>query len=123
MKEIKFNFEDLIVYQRALDYVDFVYKICDSFPSSEKYILANQYLRAANSIPLNIAEGAGASDAQFNRYLQIALNSAKECVVCSTLAMRRDYISSNMDQNARQQLEEICKMITGLQKSLKKTNH
>ncbi len=82
MQEVKFNFEDLIVYQKSLDFVDLVYDTCDKFPKMETYILVSQYIRAANSIALNISEGAGASDAQFNRYLQIALDSTRECVVC-----------------------------------------
>jgi hypothetical protein len=73
MQEVKFNFEDLIVYQKSLDFVDLVYNTCDEFPKMEAYILVSQYIRAANSIALNISEGAGASDAQFNRYLQLAL--------------------------------------------------
>ncbi len=92
MEEVKFNFENLIVYQKSLDFIDMVYNICSKFPKTETYILTSQYLRAANAIALNIAEGAGSSDAQFNRYLQIALDSTRECVVCSTIAYRRKYI-------------------------------
>ena len=52
--------------------------------------LTSQYKRAAASIPLNIAEGSGDTDAQINRYLQMAWDSVKECVVCSTIARRQD---------------------------------
>jgi four helix bundle protein len=126
MQEVKFNFEDLIVYQKSLDFVDLVYNTCDKFPKKETYILASQYIRAANSIALNISEGAGASDAQFNRYLQMALDSTRECVVCSTIATRRKYISGDQNKNVRIKLAELSKMITSLQKHLKnkkKTNH
>ncbi|WP_438711536.1 four helix bundle protein [Aquimarina muelleri] len=126
MQEVKFNFEDLIVYQKSLDFVDLVYDTCDKFPKMETYILVSQYIRAANSIALNISEGAGASDAQFNRYLQIALDSTRECVVCSTIATRRKYISDGQNKNTRIKLAELSKMITSLQKHLKnkkKTNY
>lgn len=126
MQEVKFNFEDLIVYQKSLDFVDLVYDTCDKFPKMETYILVSQYIRAANSIALNISEGAGASDAQFNRYLQIALDSTRECVVCSTIATRRKYISDDQNKNTRIKLAELSKMITSLQKHLKnkkKTNY
>ncbi|MBP2830641.1 four helix bundle protein [Aquimarina sp. U1-2] len=119
MDNVKFSFEDLIVYQKSLDFVDIVYDICEKFPKREQYVLSSQYIRAANSIALNIAEGAGASDAQFNRYLQIALNSSRECVVCTTIAHRRNYISEEKNKKIRIQLAELSKMITSLQKRIK----
>ncbi len=122
MQEIKFSFEDLIVYQKSLDFVDFVYNVCESLPKEEIYRLSSQYIRAANSIALNISEGSGNTDAQFNRYLQIALDSTRECVVCSTIATRRNYISKEIDDDARVKLAELSKMITSLQKYLKKKN-
>ena len=30
----KFDFEDLLVYQKSLEYVDFIYKITANFPSA-----------------------------------------------------------------------------------------
>ncbi|MBQ4820317.1 four helix bundle protein [Aquimarina sp. MMG016] len=119
MEEVKFNFENLIVYQKSLDFIDFVYETCEQFPRKEQYILASQFIRAANAIALNISEGAGSSDAQFNRYLQIALDSTRECVVCSTIAYRRKYILKDQDKFGRIQLAELSKMITSLQKHIK----
>ncbi|MEW7280044.1 four helix bundle protein [Aquimarina sp. 2201CG1-2-11] len=119
MEEVKFNFENLIVYQKSLDFIDLVYHTSEKFPKMETYILSSQYIRAANSIALNISEGAGNTNAQFNRYLQIALDSTRECVVCSTIVLRRKYISSEQNKLARSQLAELSKMITSLQKHLK----
>lgn len=68
------------------------------------------------SIPLNIAEGAGDTDAQFNRYLQMAWNSSKECVVCSTIAKRQGFIKEEDDKDARLKLVEFAKMTVSLQK-------
>ncbi|WP_299151537.1 four helix bundle protein [uncultured Dokdonia sp.] len=120
MENLKFKFEDLIVYQKALDFVDYVYCVIKKFPKDELYGLASQYKRAAASIPLNIAEGSGDTDAQFNRYLQMAWGSVKECVVCSTIARRQDFISADEDLDARNKLSELAKMITSLQRYLKK---
>ncbi|WP_299245593.1 four helix bundle protein [uncultured Aquimarina sp.] len=116
MEDVKFNFEDLIVYQKALDFIDSVYDTCKKFPKTETYNLSSQYIRAATSIALNISEGSGNTDAQFNRYLQITLGSIGECIVCSTIAKRRNYISSESDQIARIKLVELSKMTTSLQK-------
>ena len=72
------------------------------------------------SIALNIGEGHGSSKAQFNRYLQIAWDSTKECVVCATIASRQEYISSSENTTTRIKLEELAKMITSFQRYLKK---
>jgi len=122
MKDIKFNFEDLKVYQKSLDFIDFTYKTCNAFPKEETYRLTSQFIRASTSIALNIAEGAGDTNAQFNRYLQIAIGSVKECVVCSTIAHRQKYITKELDLEIREKLEELSKMITSLKKYLINTN-
>ena len=121
MENPKFKFEDLNVYQKSLDFVDDVYAVTKKFPKEEIYGLSSQYKRAAISVPLNIAEGAGDTDAQFNRYLQLAWDSTKECVVCSTIARRQGFISMDDDKDARIKLSELAKMTVSLQKYLKKT--
>lgn len=119
MENPTFNFEDLKVYQKALDFIDDVYDITEGFPKVETYRLTSQYVRAANSIALNISEGSGGSDASFNRYLQIAIDSVRECVTCSTIAFRRNYIDDKTNLQFRIKLAELSKMITALQKYLK----
>ncbi|WP_026935486.1 four helix bundle protein [Christiangramia echinicola] len=119
MEEVKFNFEDLKVYQKALDFVDLVYLITSNFPDKEKYGLSSQFTRSAVSIALNTAEGSGDSDAQFHRYLQIAEGSVRECVTCATIANRRNYITQEENFKARNILLELLKMIRSLQYYLK----
>ncbi|WP_034042750.1 four helix bundle protein [Wocania ichthyoenteri] len=119
MKEIKFSFEDLKVYQKALDFIDITYKATNNFPKNEDYALSSQFKRASISIALNIAEGSGDTNAQFNRFLNISNGSIKECVVCSTIAKRLNYLSEDDDYNNRLRLEELSKMTSGLQKYLK----
>lgn len=119
MKDIKFKFEDLKVYQKALDFIDSTYSITEKFPKNENYALSSQFKRASTSIALNIAEGAGDTNAQFNRFLNITKGSIKECVVCSTIAKRLNYLNEEEDYKNRIQLEELSKMTTSLQKYLK----
>jgi four helix bundle protein len=123
MKEIKFNFEDLKVYQKSLDFIDYAYNISEEFPKNEDYSLTSQFRRASLSIALNIAEGSGDTNAQFNRFLKISNGSIKECVVCSTIAKRRNYISQEQDYQSRLKLEELSKMTSGLQKHLMSNNN
>jgi four helix bundle protein len=82
--------------------------------------LSSQFIRAADSIANNIAEGSSNSDAQFNRYLQIAWDSALECVVCSTKARIRNFISETQDEKNRAEITELAKMITSYKNHLKK---
>ena len=121
-KEPHFNFEDLKVYQKALDFVDVVYDITKTFPIQEQYNLTSQYNRAAVSIALNIAEGHGDSNAQFSRFLRIARDSINECVVCITIAFRRGYLTKKINNDHRVLLSELAKMISGLIKYLKANN-
>ena len=115
-----FKFENLMVYQKALDFVDLAYEVSKSFPKSELYNLTSQFKRAAVSILLNIAEGSGDTNAQFNRFLEIARGSVKECVVCSTIAKRQGFINYEKDLENRRKLAELSKMISSLKKYLKK---
>lgn len=108
------------MYQKALDFADVVNDQINSFPKHETYKLASQFIRAADSIALNIAEGSAGSYANFNRYLQIAWDSAHECVVCSTKSRRRGYISAEVDEKNRSSVTELSKMITSYKKYLKK---
>jgi four helix bundle protein len=119
MEQIKFKFEDLKVYQKTLIFIDDVYRTTDTFPKKEEYRLTSQFIRAVQSIAFNIAEGSGDTNAQFNRFLRIALGSLKECVVCVTIAFRRKYISETLKNKLRFQAQEISKMIIGLIKYLK----
>ncbi len=119
IKEVKFRFEDLNVYKKALDFVDMVYRVSENFPNVERYGLSSQFSRASVSIALNIAEGSSDTNKQFSRFLQIALDSVNECVVCATVAERQGYISEEINNQLRVKLAELSKMITGLQKYLR----
>jgi four helix bundle protein len=51
------RFQDLIVWQKAHEFVLEVYKYSEKFPKNEIYCLTSQLRRASISIPANIAEG------------------------------------------------------------------
>lgn len=50
------NYQELIVWQKAMDLVEEVYTASRSFPREEIYGLTSQLRRAAVSIPSNVAE-------------------------------------------------------------------
>jgi four helix bundle protein len=113
-----FNFEKLIAYQKALNYVDLVYELTDKFPAHEMYGMASQWRRASCSIALNTGEGAGSTDNDFKNFLRMAKRSLRECVVCTTISFRRKYITKEIHNESRNRLVELAKLNSGLVKSI-----
>ena len=75
------NFKDLIVWQKAHQFVLDVYKYTNSFPSDEIFGITSQFRRAAVSIAANIAEGYGRFTPKdrklFYRYARGSLEETK----------------------------------------------
>ena len=118
MRDELFDFENLKVYQRALEYVDFVYRVTKTFPKEELFSLTDQFKRAATSICLNIAEGSGGTKPEFNQYVKIARRSTRECVAISEISYRQSYFDEETKKQSRLFCTEISKMLSGLMKSL-----
>jgi four helix bundle protein len=79
MTEPFFDHERLDVYRLAIEYVASSYRIAKSLNGAERHV-RDQWLRAAQSIPLNIAEGNGKQSLKDkNRFFEIARGSALEC--------------------------------------------
>jgi len=73
------DFRKLYVWQKAHALTLEVYKAKANFPKEELFGLTRQLRRACASIPANIAEGCGrGTDADFARFLTIAMGSASE---------------------------------------------
>jgi four helix bundle protein len=73
-------FQDLIVWQKAHQFVLSAYTYSKGFPDNERYGLTSQLRRAAVSIPANIAEGfKRKTKADKARMLNIAQGSLEEC--------------------------------------------
>jgi four helix bundle protein len=117
--EERFDFEGLIVYQKGLEYTDFVYLITKRFPQNELFSLTDQFRRASSSICLNIAEGSGGSKAEFKQFLKIARRSTRECVAITEVVFRQQYISQIERKKSRNYCLELSKMLNGLIKSIK----
>jgi four helix bundle protein len=119
MDEERFDFENLKVYQKSLEYVDFVYEITKGFPKTEIFSLTDQFKRASISICLNIVEGSGGSKTEFSRFLRIARRSVRECVSIAEISYRQKFIDDKFKQRSRRFCVELSKMVNGLMKSLK----
>lgn len=79
-----FRFEDLQVWQKALDLDEQINQLTKTFPKDELYILVSQLKRAADSVVLNISEGStGQSKAVFKVFLSYSyVQPLKSLAVC-----------------------------------------
>jgi len=107
------GYRDLIVWQKSMDLVKHVYKISEQLPKHEQFILISQMLRAAISIPSNIAEGWSRNrKLEFVRFFEIAFSSCSELetqiLICKGQYTKIDY------KTAEDLLIEVKKMLTKL---------
>ena len=92
----KFKFEKLIIWEKAMDLGEEINTMTFNFPDKEKYNLSSQIRRAADSIALNISEGAiGQSNPEQYKFMGYAIRSLAEVVTCLYKAKRRNYITNN----------------------------
>ncbi|WFP62750.1 four helix bundle protein [Mesorhizobium sp. WSM4904] len=73
------SYQDLVVWQQAMDLAVAVYGATKSWPKEELYGLTSQVRRSASSIPANTAEGYGREiRGSYQQFLRIAQGSLKE---------------------------------------------
>jgi four helix bundle protein len=109
------DFRDLKVWAKAHHATLAVYRVSETFPASERYGITSQMRRAASAIPANIAEGCGrGSDADFARFLQIALGSASELEYFLLLARDLQFLSSPSHDEIARDTQEIKRMLASL---------
>jgi four helix bundle protein len=117
-----FRFEDLRIYHKSLEYIEWVYSVAMS-SKNDPYIkfFFERYLTSANGIALNIAEGSSRNKSQFIYYLKMAKSSVRECVVLSTVGVERGMLSREAFDTSKNQLMEMTKMIGALIGSLQRS--
>jgi four helix bundle protein len=110
------SFEDLLVWQKAHEFVLLVYKITENFPRHEIFGLTSQFRRAAVSIAANIAEGYKKKDYKNKlNFLNIAHSSLEEC---------RYYVILSKDLQYQNEItlyriiDDIGKLLNGYSKAI-----
>ena len=112
------TYKQLIVWQKAIQLVNEIYAISDQLPKYEQYILISQMLRAAISIPSNIAEGSRRGHKpEYIQFLSIAIASAAELETQLIITKNR-YLKVNCIL-AEQLLDEIQRMLYTIIQKLK----
>jgi len=102
-----------------MELVASIYDITQHFPKEEIYGLTAQLRRAAVSIPSNVAEGAARNGSkEFTHFLGIAKGSLSELETQLLISARLGYMER--ENPVFSQLEEVSRLLFGLQKSLAK---
>jgi len=113
------NFRELKVWQKSRELVKEVYLASENFPLNEKFCLTSQIQRSVISIPSNIAEGSGRnSQKEYKRFLDISMGSCFELETQIILANDLDYIKIDKYNELINKIQEIQKMLYGLNKSI-----
>ena len=113
------NYQELIVWQKAMDLVEEVYIASKGFPREEIYGLTSQVRRAAISIPSNVAEGQGRrTTPDFLRHLSIAYGSLREVETQVLIATRLSYLAQGKCQDVMKITGEVGRLLNGLMASL-----
>ena len=119
--ERMFAFEDLLVWQKSIDFAEAVIKTIDQFEAPRKHYRIIEQLEAASiSVSSNIAEGKGRfSKKEFTHYLYIARGSLFETISLLILICRLQWIEQKTLLELKLLGEEIAKMLNSLIKSVK----
>ena len=120
MKKIK-SFTDLYVWQKAHQLVLEIYKLTDSFPKKEQFVLTSQILRCAISISSNIAEGfSRQTQKEKKQFYFIAKGSITE--LQNQLLISRDvgYISNKDFKKVANLTLEVIKLLNNFIKGISK---
>ncbi len=116
--------DELEVYKVALEIGDIVWKIVSDWKHFEKDTLGKQFVRAADSIALNISEGYGRFHYAENRnFCYYSRGSAYETVTIIKIASERNLIQQEQNDILKQKLNYYFRLITPYIKSIGNIKH
>ena len=115
-----FGYRKLIAYQKAKEVVKITYKLINKFPSNEMYGLCSQLKRASISITSNIAEGINRFSVKDKaHFIEMAYGSLMEVSSQFEIVEDLGYIKSEDRLSLDFLIEEVARLLSGLQKSYK----
>jgi len=117
---VKFRFQDLKIWQLAIEIADALFDIADELERKKLFRFAEQLRGSGMSMSNNIAEGSGSSSKkEFKNFLNIARRSTFENANILILLGRRNLITSNLMNDNLKNLDKLCRQITNFIKSFK----
>ena len=115
-----FRFEDLRVYDKSLEYYNWLTIQAKQADDFAKRALFMPLMDAAAKISINIAEGTSYHKSQFVNFLKDAKTAVRECVVFTTMALQNGFFSQEQAEASRTTLIEMTKMLGAMVVSLQK---
>ena len=117
---MKFKFEKLNIWIKAMDLGEDLNSMASLFPKKEIFNLSSQMSRAVDSIALNISEGSILqSTAEFKRFLGYSIRSLAEVVTCLHKAKRRKYIKETEFEKYYDESFHLMNMMISFRNTLK----
>jgi four helix bundle protein len=115
-----FGYRKLIAYQKAKEVVKHTYKLLKKFPAEERYAMSDQLRRASVSITSNIAEGINRySVKDKSHFIEMSYGSLMEVSSQFEIAGELGYITAEERLSMDQLIEEVARLLSGLQKTYK----
>lgn len=102
-----------------MDLVETIYALVKGFPKQEEYRVTSQIIRAAISIPSNIAEGQWRNSRRdYTNFIGIAHGSLAEVETLLFVAERVKLASTEQIRPLVEQAEEISRMLNAMRQKL-----
>ena len=115
----KFRFQDLKIWQLAIEIADELFDVAENLEEKRLYRFADQLRGSGMSMSNNISEGSGSSSKkEFNQFLNIARRSTFENANILILLKKRDLITEKYLEKLLDKLDHLCRQITRFQTSL-----
>lgn len=118
-----FRFEDLRVYQKALDYYIWVQINTEIFPNSINNPLVLAFVNSAMNVSGKITEGSSKNKTQFVFHLKEAKTAIRQCVMFTSAAVKLNYFDDEQEETSRNYLMELTKMLGALIGSIQRENN
>ena len=123
MNTVRFAFEDLEVWQKAVEFAQAVINVSENMNTHRRHFRLIEQLEAAStSVALNIAEGKGRySKKEFIQFLYIARGSLYETIALLIIFYKNKWIAEKELSDLKSVADEIGKMLSGFINSIKKS--
>ncbi len=121
-----FRFEDLRIYNKSLDYYNWLMVKVQSADEFNRKVILMPFLDTAAKISMQIADGSSNPKSEFIEYLKFAKGLVRQCVVFTTMASTHNIFNEEDVQKSREMLMEMTKMlgamIVSFQRSISNRN-
>ena len=109
-----FKFEGLRIYHKSVDFANAILSLSNTTQTAAQRLLIDQFVNEAGQISANIIEGAALSKVDFTESLLRAKQNIGKCVMLCTLASKQHLIDETQENDIRNELMELTKMIGAL---------